>query len=818
MESGRLRVYLGAAAGVGTTYAMLDEALRRQRRGTRVMCGCVRTYGRPFTEQLLSTLTINSGAPAELDAEAIVALGPDLRPDVVLVDELARRNPAGSPREHRWQDVELLLAQGIDVITTLSVQQIDSLADTVREIVGRVGDELVPDEFLARTDQIEIVDISPPAIRRRIAHGNVFRADDLPPDQADLFNSPAFARLRALMMFWMADRLAAGPDDLRGAHEKVMAVIAAGDGDLVLRRAARIAHRARAQLLGVQLVTTAGADPAARRRVDALGGTYREVRGDDAVEALLGVAEAERATQVVIGRGPGRRLHRPGGARLADRMIRRARDIDVHVVPVDSAGSTEHRPMPGRVPAARQAAGAVVGAALLVALTAVLVQSRGEMTVATSLALYLLAVVAITAVGGPWPGLIAAVIAPLLANWFLIPPYHTFRIADGENLLELLVFLSVAAIVSWFVSIAARRAAEAQRARTEAATLAELSSSASGDLPDVLVEQLRRTFRLEGVAVLGADVAAAGADGAGDAVPPVLARAGDAPANIASADLVAPLASGYVVAARGGPLTADEQRVLQPFLGQLSRALERQRLRQIAAESDALARADELRTALLRAVSHDLRSPLASIKASVSSLRQPDVQWAPEMRDDFLESIELETDRLTTIISNLLDMSRLEAGVLRPVLRTTSLEEVVPAAIHELGQRAKDVAIEMPPDLAEVQADPALLERVVANLVTNAVHWSPPDATVRLLAHRSGATVQLHIIDHGPGIPRHQQAAVLQPFHRLDDTGTGGGLGLGLAIADRLVAAMGGQLELRDTPGGGLTVVVALPVAPGEHP
>jgi two-component system sensor histidine kinase KdpD len=531
------------------------------------------------------------------------------------------------------------------------------------------------------------------------------------------------------------------------------------------------------------------------------------------VEALLGVAEAERATQVVIGRGPSRRLNRPGHASLADRMIRRARDIDVHVVPIGAAVSSEPGPLPGRVPVARQIVGAVVGAALLVALTAVLVHSRGEMTVATSLALYLLAVVAITAVGGPWPGLIAAVVAPLLANWYLIPPYHTFRIAAGENLLELLVFLSVAAIVSWFVSIAARRAAEAQRARTEAATLAELSSSASGDLPDVLVEQLRRTFRLEGVAVL----ASVAADAAGDEATPVLARAGDAPVSAATADLVAPLASGYVVAARGGPLTADEQRVLQPFLGQLSRALEQQRLRQIAAESDALARADELRTALLRAVSHDLRSPLASIKASVSSLRQPDVQWPPEMRDDFLESIELETDRLTAIITNLLDMSRLEAGVLRPVLRTTSLEEVVPSAVHGTGQRAKDVVIEMPPDLAEVQADPALLERVVATLVTNAVHWSPVGATVRLHAHRSAATVQLHIIDHGPGIPRHQQAAVLQPFHRLDDSGSGG-LGLGLAIADRLVAAMGGQLELRDTPGGGLTVVVALPVSPGEHP
>jgi two-component system sensor histidine kinase KdpD len=546
---------------------------------------------------------------------------------------------------------------------------------------------------------------------------------------------------------------------------------------------------------------------ARRARVEALGGTYREVVGSDVAEALVAFATAEHATQLVLGTSATRRRRALRRRSVVDRVVGTAPSVDVHVVSVPGpAPDGAPRRVPGSVAAGRQLLGGAVGAVLLAVLTATLAANRGELSVATSLGLYLLAVVATTAIGGAIPGLVAAVVAPLLANWFLIPPYHTFRVSDGDNLLELLVFVSVAAIVSWFVSIAARRALEAQRAQREAATLATLTGSGNLELPEVIVEQLRRTFHLDGVAVLG-----------GGDRPEVLATTGDAPASEREADLVAPLASGYVVAARGRPLSVDDERVLRAFLGQLSRAFEQQRLRQLASEADALAKADELRTAMLRAVSHDLRSPLANIKASVSTLRQPDVEWPTEVRDDFLESIETETDRLGRVITNLLDMSRLEAGVLRPVLRSVTLEEVVPAALHGLGDRAARVVVDLPADPADVQTDPALLERVVANLVGNALTWSP-DAPVKVRAHRSGRTVQLHVIDHGPGIPVDQRVVVLQPFHRLDDTGTGGGLGLGLAIADRLVAAMGGTLELRDTPGGGLTVVVALPASPVPAP
>jgi two-component system sensor histidine kinase KdpD len=262
---------------------------------------------------------------------------------------------------------------------------------------------------------------------------------------------------------------------------------------------------------------------------------------------------------------------------------------------------------------------------------------------------------------------------------------------------------------------------------------------------------------------------------------------------------------------KGNPLSPDDHRLLHSFAGQLNRALEQSELREIAVEATSLARADELRTAILRAVSHDLRSPLSSIKASVSSLRQTDVEWPEETKQDFLFSIESETDRLTRIVANLLDLSRIESGVLRPVLRTISLEEVLPAVIHSIGSDHSNIRLDIDRELEEIIADPALLERAIANILSNALLWSPAPDSVAIFAHQKDGNAHIHIVDHGPGIPVDQQTTVLQPFHRLGDSSISGGLGLGLAIADRLIASMNGQLELRDTPGGGLTVVVTLP-------
>lgn len=806
---GELRIYAGAAAGVGTTYAMLDEGIRRRDRGADVMVGCVETHQRPNTTRQLVALTGSGDGSALLDLEDVLRR----RPAVVLVDELAVDNPSGSAYRHRWQEVEAIIEAGIDVITTLSVQQIDSLADPVRQIVGMVPSARVPDEFLRHAGQIELIDITPEAIRRRIAHGNVFGPDELDPQRADLFNSPAFAELRALLLFWLADRLTAGPDDPREARERVVVAVTDGPGgEIVIRRAARLAQRSRARLVGVHVRRPGdvglSAQLAARRAlVGDVGGRYHELEGADVAATLVAFAGTERATQLVLGTSGQGRLATIRGGSIINQVIRRAGRIDVHVIShaahsghrIDWASTT--RPSVSR---RRRNAGFAIGAVWLAVLTAVLVADRDTISLATALSLYLLSVVSVTALGGRAPGVISAVVAPILINWYLIPPYHTLRIKDGENIVSLVVFVSVAIIVSGMVSLAAGWAEEARRSRDEAETLAALAGSGGIDPLASITEQLQQSFRLDGVSVLRVDE--------GTGLYEVAAASGaNPPTTPDEAMFHETIGAGVVLAASGRMLTADDHRVLRAFVGQLSRALDQHRLSAVAARADALGQADALRTSMLRAVSHDLRTPLAGIKAAVSSLRQRDVEWPPHVRDDFLAGIEDETDRLTSIVTNLLDLSRLQAGALQPMVRAISLEEVVPAALHSLGHRADGVELDLPPDLADVVADPALLERVVANLIANAVAWSPPDRRVRLSAHQRAGDVQVHIIDQGPGIRPKDRAMVMQPFHRLGDQTTQSGLGLGLAIANGLTAAMGCGLDLRDTPRGGLTVVVTVP-------
>lgn len=804
---GNLRVYLSAASGAGTTYAMLDEGLRRAARGTEVVIGCVTPHDRPLTLAKQAELAgVGATVPSMLDLEAAL----ERQPDVVLVDDLAFDNPVGSRHRHRWEDVESLLDAGIDVVTTTTVQHIESLSDPVRQIVGSVPPALVPDEVLARADQVELIDIAPDAIRRRIAHGNVFRSGD-DPAALELFNSDAFARLRLLMLSWMTDRVAASmsPEAWTESRERVVvAVSGAPSGDAVVRRAARLALRSRATLVGVHVhdpsrpVDTAAIDRA-RRLLDELGGSLREVESDDVASALVAFAAAEGATQLVVGTSAtGRRRSRS----VVAAVVARVAGVDVHVVAHDDGSSDgrarQRSPRPVVTPRRRWVA-SVMGAVLLTVLTLAFVELRDRIGVSTALGLYLLVVVGVAALGGLLPGVVAALVAPLLANWFLIEPYHTLRVSDPENLVELLVFLSVAVTISTFVSVAARRATEAEVARREAASLATLAGSSGPDALQMMVQQLCTTFALDGVAVL---------DGTGATVVPVAVAGREPPARAAAADFVEQIGPGVVVALAGRAVSMEQDRVLRVFLRQIAKAVEQHRVAEVAAEATALSKTDELRTALLRAVGHDLRSPLASIKASVSSLRQPDVEWPDDVRDEFLSSIEAETDRLTTIVSNLLDMSRLQAGALRPAIRMIPLEEVLPTTVHGLGERAAKVDLLIPADVPDVVADPALLERVLANLISNAVEFSPPDRRVRVQVQRVGNDVHIYVVDHGRGIRPRDRSVVLQPFHRLDDSASNSGVGLGLAIADGLTAAMGGTLELRDTPGGGLTAVVSLPM------
>jgi two-component system, OmpR family, sensor histidine kinase KdpD len=446
----------------------------------------------------------------------------------------------------------------------------------------------------------------------------------------------------------------------------------------------------------------------------------------------------------------------------------------------------------------RRLAGLVLAAVLLPLITVGLAALRPHLNLADDLLFYLVAVVTITVVGGFWPAVLAAVTASLLLNWYFTEPLHTFTIQQPRELLALLLFVTVAVAVSSVVHLAARRAVQAARAREEAASLLELAQTVLGgaDSPTAVLDHLTGTHggqaelqeRSGGRWVRTASSNVAGSLPAAD--------------RIDIRDDLTLLVTGQ----RDSATTA----LLAGYAAQAAAALDRERLRTQAAQAEALAEGNRMRTALLAAVSHDLRTPLASIKASVSSLRQTDVQWSPADEADLLATIEQNADRLDALIGNLLDMSRLHTGSLQPFLRPTAIDEVAPVAVGGLDDSLR-LELAVPEGFPLVLADPGLLERVLANLFSNALRYSPAARPPELQAELVDGKVRLEVVDHGPGVPDSEKERIFEPFTRVADRHPG--VGLGLAVAKGFAEAMGGRIEAGDTPGGGLTVTVTLPAA-----
>jgi two-component system sensor histidine kinase KdpD len=838
---GTLRIYLGAAPGVGKTFAMLNEGRRRNERGTDVVVGFVETHGRARTADQVGDLEVvprrtvdyRGTAFEEMDVDAVLGRRP--RPRVALVDELAHTNVPGCRNQKRWQDVGELLDAGIDVVSTVNVQHLESLNDVVERITGVRQRETIPDEVVRAADQIELVDQTPEALRRRMAHGNIYGPDRIDAALANYFRPGNLAALRELALLWVADRVDDGLEAYRERHgitepwetreRVVVAVSGAAGGDGLIRRAARIAQRAHGELLGVHVETDSGltgapGDVAAHRRLlEEVGGVFREVTGSDVATALIDFARAENATQIVLGASRRSRWQELVQGSVINRVTRLSGPIDIHVIstPPADPGAAAARRLPrlrrvlSPVPRRRQLWGWGLAAAGLPVLTVVLHALRDDVGLPSVLLLYLVLAMGIALVGGVFPALGAVLAGFLLANWYFTPPYYRFTIAEAENVLALAVYVASAGIVSVLVDRVGRSRLDAARARAEAEAMAALAGSLTHAqaLPE-LVAHLRTTFGMRMAALYRRDEE--GATGAAGGRWRLEASAGvDVPADPTGADITEALTPDLVLGMSGTSLLASDHRVLAALGAQLATAVEAQRLQAEAARASVLAQADDLRNALLQAVSHDLRTPLASIKASVSSVRQPDVDWSPEQVEEFHATIEEETDRLDALVTNLLDMSRVQAGALRVDVRPTVLEEVVPAAIAGLGARAARVVIDVPETLPPLLADPALLERAIANLVDNAVTASPPGTPVRVEAGAVAGRVSVLVVDEGPGIDAADRDRVFRPFQRLVDHGTG--VGLGLAIARGFVAAMGGELAIEDTPGGGTTMVVALPAA-----
>ncbi|MFG1684284.1 ATP-binding protein [Nonomuraea sp. NPDC049269] len=839
---GRLRVYLGAAPGVGKTYAMLCEGRRGLERGRDVVVGFVETHDRARTAALLEgmeviprkTMTHRGARFTELDTEAVIARAPA----VALIDELAHTNVPGSRNVKRWQDIDDILDAGIDVISTVNIQHLESVNDVVQEITGVPQRETVPDEVVRRADQIELVDMSPEALRRRMAHGNVYAPEKVDAALSNYFRVGNLTALRELALLWVAGKVDDQLDRYRAEHgiastwearERVVVALTGGpEGDTLVRRAARIAARTKgADLLAVHVTSAdglAGADPAslARQRslVEDMGGTYHQVVGDDIPGALLDFARGVNATQLVLGASRRGRFAQLFSRGVGVETTARSGSIDVHMITHDEAKKGRRPPARSRaaLTRTRRSIGWVMAVAGMPVLTAALSPFRDVLSLPSEILFFLCLTVGVALVGGMWPAITAAVGGSLLLNWFFTPPIGQFTISDPENFFALVVFVLVAAAVSTIVDIAARRTRQAARASADAELLSTLAGHVLRGQAAVpsLLERMRETFGLTSVTLLERRPGAARTpdyQSDPDAWRIAATFGGAPPTCPGQSDTDVVIDDDMILAAQGGPLDAADRTVLEAFAAEVAVALRQERLQHEAEQARPLAEADKMRTALLAAVSHDLRTPLASAKAAVESLHNTDVAWSEEDRAELFATAEESLDKLDRLVANLLDMSRLQAGVLGVTPQPLALEEIVPRAIDDLGPLRDRVEGDISIDLPEILADAALLERVLVNLMSNAVRYSPPDKTVLITASWHGDHVEVRVMDRGPGIPPEAHDHVFQPFQRLGDRDNHSGVGLGLALSRGLTEAMGGTLVPEETPGGGLTMTLTLPIS-----
>jgi two-component system sensor histidine kinase KdpD len=675
-----------------------------------------------------------------------------------------------------------------------------------------------------------------------MAHGNIYPPEKIDAALTNYFRAGNLTALRELALLWLADKVDEGLQRYRAEHnitttwearERIIVALTGGpEGDTLIRRAARIAARASTRASGGDLLAVhvtksdglTGANPAnlARQRqlVESLGGTYHQVVGDEIAEALLTFARAENATQLVLGASRrGWLLALLTGPGIGARTIRDSGPIDVHIVTHSHVG-TRWGLLPryrGGITRNRQVAAWILAAALAPLVTLLLAVDQSGINLTIDVLGFLVAVIAVALVGGFLPAVAEAIVGSLLLNYYFTPPVHQFTIAQRNNAIALGVFVAVGLAVSWVVDTAARSSKQAARANAESELLVTTAGSIlrGQGAVDALLERTREAFGMRSACLLERQGPAANTARGRSADWTLIACAGQAPARRPDeAEVDIPVTDTLSLALTGRSLPADDRRVVGAFAAYAAVALEQQRLAAEAEAAKPIAAADRMRTALLAAVSHDLRSPLASAKAAVTSLRSRDMHWDAADTEELLATADESLDRLTRLVANLLEMSRLQAGALSLFPRPSGLDEVVAMALDDLGPAGREISVEIPDSLPAVSVDPAILERVVVNLTENALRYSPAGKAPLLAASALGDRVELRVVDRGPGIPESDKERMFVPFQRLGDTDNTTGVGLGLALSRGLTEAMGGTLTAEDTPGGGLTMTVSLPAAP----
>ncbi|OBG97182.1 histidine kinase [Mycobacterium sp. E1715] len=834
-KRGELRIYLGSAPGVGKTYAMLGEAHRRLERGTDLVAGVIETHGRAKTAELLEGIEFvppryieyRGSTFPELDVPAVLAR----RPQVVLVDELAHTNTPGSKNAKRWQDVEELLDAGITVISTVNVQHLESLNDVVAQITGIEQKETIPDSIVRQASQVELIDITPEALRRRLSHGNVYAPERIDAALSNYFRRGNLTALRELALLWLADQVDTALAKYRAenkitetweARERVVVAITGGpESETLVRRASRIASKSSAELMVVHVIRgdgLAGLSDARMAKIrelaSSLDASLHTVVGDDVPTALLDFAREMNATQLVIGTSRRSRWARIFEEGIGATIVERSAKIDVHLVTHEESkrGFRAASLAPNERRVASWLAAFIVPSLICAVIVTALDRYLGT---SGDSALFFVGVLLVGLLGGVAPAVVSAVLSSLLLNYFLTAPRHTFTIAEPDAAVTELVLLLIAVAVAVLVDGAAKRTREARRASQEAELLTLFAGSVlrGADL-ETLLERVRETYSQRAVSMLREP---AEEDHGGGKRGEVVACVGRDPCvTVDSADTAIEVGDDeFWMLLAGRKLSARDRRVLSAVAKQAAGLIRQRELAEEASRAEAIVRADELRRSLLSAVSHDLRTPLAAAKVAVSSLRAEDVAFSPADTAELLATIEESIDQLTALVGNLLDSSRLAAGVVHPDLRRVYLEETVQRALISIGKGATGFyrsaidRVKVDVGDAVVLADAGLLERVLANLIDNALRYAP-NCVVRVNAGRVGDRVLINVIDEGPGIPHGTEEQIFEAFQRLGDHDNTTGVGLGMSVARGFVEAMGGTIAAGDTPGGGLTVVVEL--------
>jgi len=827
MPRGQLKVYLGVAPGAGKTHALLDETRRRIARGADLVVLAVDTRGRAGLEVPAGPVRRLDGVGA-LGVEEIVAA----RPAAVVVDDLQRHNPPGSRNPHRWQDVEELLDAGLDVVTAVDARFVASLADDVEAVTGSRPRTTVPDRLLKDADQLQVVDIDPQALRRRLAHGGLYPAEGVDAEVSATYRPEGLAALRELALGWAVGAIPARSP----AREKVFVALSGGpESGRVLHRAARLAARSPGTELHAVHVLSGRRLPAAgrldvvalRALATDLGAGYQQVIGHDVAASLAALAEAEHATQVVVGSdAPAGRVRRAvgllggRGGDTAARLVALAPQVDVHVVATGGRRTpVSIPPLAVGLPRRRRLSGLAVGAALPVLLTVGLKAAGPHAGLAGDSLLLLLAVIVTALLGGLWPALLSAVIGSALLNYFFIPPLYTLRVSESHNVLTLVVFVLVAALVSAVVQRAATLSARAARASAESRSLAAMAGGVlrGEEALPTLIEHVRSAFGMTSASLLERAGPPAGAGPPSGTGWKVVTAQGAAPPTLpGDADVTVPAGDDLVLSLSGRTLTAGDRTMLRAFAAQAQGLLERDRLARAVAHAARLEATDRLRDSLLSALGHDLRTPLASARAAVNSLQASDVDWTGQERRELLATADESLERLTRLVSDLLDLSRLRAGVVTVRSEPVWIDDLVPPALDELGVGSGQVRVQVPEEVPPLLADPALLTRVLVNVIGNAVRHASGGGTPVVTASSRDGRVEVRVIDRGGGVAEQDKERIFVPFQRLGDTDNTTGLGLGLALSRGLVEAMEGTIQAEDTPGGGLTIVLVLPAAPDE--